>query len=227
MHRPSPWPAEVVALFAKEWRCELRTRHGLNTLGLFAFTTLVLASVALGPLGSQSNERVTVLPVLLWLILLFAASAGLPRAFVHEEETHTATALRLAGRPLAIFGGKHLYALALILALEGLVVPLFLILMQMPVDRPWIFVAALLAAGYGLATASALIAAITGQAQSRNTLFAVLAFPILLPLVIFAVQLTRISLGGDGSLDSLTAVLLYDGSITAASYWLFPVIWNP
>jgi hypothetical protein len=56
-----------------------------------------------------------VLPVLLWLILLFAAAAGLPRGFVHEEETHTATALRLAARPSAVFAGKLLYNLTLLL----------------------------------------------------------------------------------------------------------------
>ena len=33
--------------------------------------------------------------MILWLIVLFAVTAGLPRVFVAEEETHTATALRL------------------------------------------------------------------------------------------------------------------------------------
>ena len=47
----STWAAEAPAVFAKEWRCEFRTRYALNTLGLFAFTTLVVVSVSLGPLG--------------------------------------------------------------------------------------------------------------------------------------------------------------------------------
>ena len=57
--------------------------------------------------------------VLLWIILLFSAAAGLPRAFVHEEETQTATALRLAATPSALFCGKLLYGLTLTLALLG------------------------------------------------------------------------------------------------------------
>ena len=103
----STWAAEAAAVFAKEWRCEFRTRYALNTLGLFAFTTLVVVSVSLGPLGvSLARGSVAVLPVLLWIILLFSAAAGLPRAFVQEEETQTATALRLAATPSALFCGK-------------------------------------------------------------------------------------------------------------------------
>jgi heme exporter protein B len=168
-----------------------------------------------------------VLPVLLWITLLFAAAAGLPRAFVHEEETHTATALRLAASPGALFCGKQAYSVILVAALEALVVPLFLAMMQLPVARPGLFVATLAAGGYGLATGSTLVAAIIAQAQSRGTLFAVLSFPILLPLLIFAVQLSRAAVAGEPAGDALTVLLLYDGSVTVVSLMLFPVIWNP
>jgi len=223
----SIWAAETAAVFTKEWRCELRTRYALNTLALFAVTTLVVVSSALGPLGTSSVERITVLPVLLWLILLFASAAGLPRGFVHEEETHTATALRLTASSGALFCGKQAFNLALVVALEILVTPLFLALMQLQVDSPALLIATLLAGGYGLATGSTLVAAIIGQAQSRGTLFAVLSFPVLLPLLIFAVQLSRAAVAGEPPGDAMRVLLLYDGSITVASLMLFPVIWNP
>ncbi len=223
----SRWATEAAAIFAKEWRCELRTRYALNTLGVFALTTLVVVSFALGPLGTSSSERASVLPVLLWVILLFATTAGLPRSFVHEEETHTATALRLAGRPGAIFAGKAAYSLVVVLALELLVVPLLALVMQLPVASPLLLTVTLAAGGYGLAAGSTLVAAIIAQAQARGTLFAVLAFPILLPLLVFAVQLTRLAILGEPAGDGLRVLLLYDASITVAALMLFPVIWNP
>ena len=98
---------------------------------LFAVTTLVVVSLALGPVGVQRTaERIAVAPVLLWLILLFAAAAGLPRAFVHEEESHTATALRLAATPSALFAGKRAYSLSLLAASRRPSTPLFLALLQ-------------------------------------------------------------------------------------------------
>src|SRR6185436_4229588 len=123
------WAAEALAVFAKEWRCELRTQVALNTLGLFAVTTLVVASVSLGPLGVSKAQGSALLPVLLWLILLFSVAAGLPRAFVQEEESQTATALRLSATPSALFCGKLLYSLTLVAALEALITPIYVTIM--------------------------------------------------------------------------------------------------
>ena len=134
------------------------------------------------PGTGEPPTRIVVLPqpALLWVILLFAAAAGLPRGFVHEEETHTATALRLAATPSALFCGKALYSASLLLALEALLAPLYVAVMQLPIARPALLVAALACGGLGLAIASTLLAAIVAQAQGRAALFPILAFPVLL-----------------------------------------------
>lgn len=222
----SSWLAEAAAVFAKDWRSEARTRYALNTLGLFALTTLVLVSVGLGPMG-VSAAGAQVLPFLLWIVLLFAAAAGLPRAFVQEEETHTATALRLAARPSTVFWGKLAYALSLTLALEVLVAPLFLAMVQLEVAAPGLFAAGLAAGGFGLAAASTVVAAIIAQARARGTLFAVLSFPILVPLLLLVVEVTRNAVAGEPAGDALRQLLLYDGAVAVAGSMLFPAIWNP
>jgi heme exporter protein B len=225
--RSSTWAAEAAAVFVKDWRCEFRTRYALNTLALFAFTTLVVVSASLGPLGAAREMALTVLPVLLWLILLFAAAAGLPRAFVEEEETHTATALRLAATPSALYCGKLAYGITLTVALEILVAPIYAAMVSLAVASPGLLVATLAAGGLGLAAGSTLIAAIIAQAQGRSTLFAVLAFPVLLPPLLLAVELTRNAVGGQPAGMALMQLLLYDAVITIAGLMLFPVIWNP
>ncbi len=222
----SIWIHETLAVAGKEWRCELRTRYALNTVGLFAFSTLVMVSMALGPIGT-SSDGLNTLAVILWLILLFASSAGLPRSFVQEEELGTAAALRLSARPSALFCGKLLYNLALLGLLELIVVPLYLAMLQMPVSSAPRLLGALAVGGYGLAVASTLIAAMVAQARSRGALFSVLAFPVLLPLLLFAIQLTRSAVLGEPSSSALMQTLLYDGTLTVAALMLFPVVWNP
>jgi heme exporter protein B len=211
----STWAGEVAAVFVKEWRCEFRTRYALNTLALFAFTTLVVVSVNLGPLGLSVVQGTTVLPVLLWLILLFSVAAGLPRSFVQEEETQTAIALRLSATPSSLFCGKLL------------VTPIVLAMMNLAVGSPGLLVAALAAGGYGLAAGSTLIASIIAQARSKSTLFSVLSFPILLPLLLLAVELTRNAVSGEPAGVALPQLLLYDASVTIAGLMLFPAVWNP
>jgi len=222
----SNWLAEAAAVFAKDWRSELRTRFALNTLGLFAIATLVVVSFALGPLGA-SPLGPAVLPAVLWIILLFAATAGLPRLFVAEEETHTATALRLAATPSALFAGKLAYGLVLIAALEVLTTPLYLAMVQLPVASPGLLVLGLALGGVGLAAASTLVAVMVAQARGRGTLFAVLLFPVLLPLLLMAVELTRQAVvGGPGGV-ALTQLLLYDAAVVVVGFMLFPAMWNP
>lgn len=225
--RASSWAAEAAAVFVKDWRCELRTRYALNTLGLFAFTTLVVVSVVLGPVGAAPELAATVLPVVLWLIVLFAVTAGLPRLFVAEEETHTATALRLAATPSALFCGKLAYGLTVVVALEALITPLFLAMVQMRAERPGLLAAALLAGGYGLAVGSTLVAAMVAQARTKSALFAVLLLPVLVPALLFAVQLTRAAVTGEPPGAELQMLLLYDGTLTVAGFMLFPPVWTP
>jgi heme exporter protein B len=221
------WTREAVTVFAKDWRVELRTRHALHTLLLFAVTTLVTVSMALGPAGVASTERTAVLPALLWVILLFAAAAGLPRGFVHEEETHTATALRLAATPSAVFCGKAAYSASLLLALEVLLVPLYVGVMQLPVASPRLLLAALAGGGFGLAVGSTLLASIVAQAQGRGALFPILAFPVLLPLILLAVELTRGAVTGTVGAGVLPNLLIYDAAMVVAGLMLFPLVWNP
>lgn len=222
----SSWPAEAAAVFAKDWRAELRTRFALNTLGLFAVTTLVVVSFSLGPLGG-SPAGPAVLPAVLWLILLFAATAGLPRLFVAEEETHTATALRLAATPSALFCGKLVYGLTLMLALELITTPLYLAMVQLPVVSPGLLAATLVVGAVGLAATSTLVAVMVAQARGRGTLFAVLLFPVLVPLLVMAVALTRQAVSGEPAPVELYQLLLYDASVIVVGLMLFPVLWNP
>ena len=221
------WWRQCLAIAEKEWRTELRTRHAIMAVLLFAVTTLVTISLALGPAGVSTPERATVLPVLLWILLLFAVATGLPRAFGQEEETHTATALRLSVEPSALYAGKTLYGLSLVVAVEALVTPLFLGLTGLPVPHAGRLVAALGLGALGLAAVSTLIAAMVARASNRGALFPVLAFPVLLPLLLLAVELTRSAVTGEPAPGVITQLLLYDGALATAGLMLFPPVWNP
>jgi heme exporter protein B len=146
---------------------------------------------------------------------------------VQEEETQTATALRLAATPSALFCGKLLYGLTLTLALEALITPVFVAMTSLDVKSPGLLAAVLAAGGFGLAAGSTLVAAIIAQARAKGTLFSVLAFPVLLPLLLIAVELSRHAVAGDPADVALLQLLLYDASVTVAGFMLFPVVWNP
>jgi len=222
------WLAEASAVTAKDLRAEFRTRVALNSLGLFALTTLVAVAYAIGPFRIAVEDRPFLLAVLLWIVILFAALAGLDRSFVKEEEGHTAPLLRLSAAPLVVWAGKLVYNLVLLYVLMALLVPLFCILMGFEVVLVWRFVLLLAVGGYSLSVTATIVAAIISRAISRGALYSVLSLPLMLPLVIFLIQGTAAV--AEGSLDtvqsSLRAVVSLGGVMTVVSAFVFPVVWN-
>jgi heme exporter protein B len=222
------WLAEALAVAGKDLRAEFRTRVALNALGLFALTVLAAVSYTVGPYRIATADRPFLLAVLLWIVVFFAALAGLDRSFVKEEESHTAPLLRLAASPVAVWLGKLLFNLLLIYALMAILVPLFCILMGYRIVLLPAFLALLVLGGYTLAVVTTIIAAIIARALTRGALFSVLSLPLLLPLLIFLIQGTAAAADGTaGTLaSSIRAVFSMAGIMTIVSAALFPVVWT-
>jgi len=220
--------AEALAVAAKDLRTEFRTRVALNALGLFALTVLAAVSYTVGPYRISAGDRPFLLAVLLWIVVFFAALAGLDRSFVKEEESHTAPLLRLAASPTAVWLGKLGFNLILIYLLMAILVPLYCILMGYTIQLIGGFVLILVFGGYALAVITTIIAAIIARALTRGALFSVLSLPLLLPLLIFLIQGTAGA--ADGTVETVTntlrAVLSMGGIMTIVSAMLFPVVWT-
>lgn len=222
------WLTEAWAITAKDLRCEFRTRVALSSLGLFAVTTLIAVAYSVGPFRIAAEDRPFLLAVLLWIVVFFAALAGLDRSFVKEEEGHTAPLLRLSASPQVVFAGKLLFNVVLLALLLAVLVPLYCVLMAYQIQLLGWFVALLVAGGYTLAAESTIVAAIIARARGRGALFPVLALPLLLALLIFLIQGTTACAEGavEAVESSLRAVLSLGGAMTVVSVMLFPVVWN-
>lgn len=215
-------------MFRKDLQVELRTKYALGAVLLFAVTTLIAVSAAL----SSATVKSEVEAALLWIVLLFAALSGLARVFVREEEAGTAPLLRLYAPATAVYAGKWLFNTALVFSVELVSVPLLLIVLPLEHVNFGLLTGVLLLGGIGLSGASTFVAALIAQASSgKSSLFFVVAFPILLPLLLIAVQ------GTVGAFDGLPSHLaksrtdiemlaVYSLVMTTASFLLFEYVWN-
>ena len=227
---PPPLWRATLAVFRKDVRLELRTRYALNALLLFALSTVIAISLGLGPIAPRANSDLPLIQAaLLWVALLFAAFTGLARAFVQEEETRTALALRLSAPPLAVFLGKLLFNLFLLLLLDLVTAPLFVVMLRVQVGNLGLFAAFLLAGSLALVAATTLIAAIIARASVKGALFAVLSFPILIPPLAVAIRGTALALQGEtwqGGLAPLQVLVAFTLALFVASLFLFKSVWE-
>lgn len=214
-----------VFIFIKDVRLEFRTRYAVNAMILFAITTLTAISFSLGPVRLDPN----LVSSLLWILLFFSSMSSLSHIFVREEEQQTSDTLRLISGPIPIFLGKWLFNVVLILCLEIIIVPLFFILLNASVQGMSIFIVVLILGSIGLATVSTVIAAIISQASVKGALFAVLAFPISLPILISSINGTRLSIEGNNfseSMDDIQALFSFLVVIFTVSLLVFEFIWK-
>lgn len=218
------------AVLRKDLRSELRTRYAFNTLVLFAAGTAVAVSLGVGFLGLRRDEQSLALQAaLLWVALLFAALNGLARSFVQEEETRTLPALRLAAPATAVYLGKLWFNLALLVLLDLVTTLLFVVFVRVGIGNLGLFISLLAAGSLALATATTILAAIIARASFKSALFAVLAFPLLVPPLVIAIQGTALALGGAdwaAGWPALRTLIAYAVATFTASLFLFRFVWE-
>ncbi len=214
------------ALFIKDFSSEIRTRYAINSLAMFI---IVAISVILFSIGQERISK-ELTAGLFWVVIFFTAMSGLARAFVSEEERGTALTLQLIASPTTVFTGKLIFNIILVFAMNTVIAILYAGLFEAFVVKNFpLFLLSFILGNIGLAISSTIIAAIIAKAGAKGTLYPVLSFPILLPLILTSVQLTLFAFDGttfEKSIFELAIVVSYDVIMLTASYMLFDFIWK-
>ena len=196
-HNPQPTThnffRHVWAIVAKDIAAELHTREMFSAMFVFAVLALLIFSFALDLRGTLAQAAA---PGILWATIAFAGTLGLSRSMAREQQTGGIEGLLLA--PVdraALFCGKALGNLALMLAVELVLFPLAMVLFNVSFLRGGVLLAALLGT-VGYAAAGTLLAAIAVNTRAREVMLPVLLLPLLTPLLIAAVKATGALLEG-------------------------------
>lgn len=219
------WLAGTWAILRKDLRVELRNRYAVNPLLLFVLGALMLVLFSIGPQPVSARVQ----SALLWIVMLFAASIGLGRSFVAEEEQGTALLLRLNVGPSSVFVGKLLFNLLLVCTLTVLAVAAFLFLLNISVEAPGLFAVTVALGTVGLASATTVLAAIVARAARGGPLLPVLLLPLLVPLLVSGTSATRKAIVGRPWIqaqDELLTLIGFAGATLSAGVVLFDYVWQ-
>jgi heme exporter protein B len=219
------WRREVLAVLRKEATSELRSRSGLVTTGLFSLLTVI--SISMAAFGRSLSGNLAA--GLIWVALAFASVVALPRTFLVEAEQGTDDFLHLTARPHAVFWGKLLYNLGLMLLTGAVLSFLFVGFTGLRVEVPWLFVLSLFGGCASLAGAVTLCGALVAQAANRAALAGVVSLPILLPLVFLGVSGMRVALGEgiyEGGVKAGIGIVAYAAATIAMGPHLYAAIWK-
>ena len=180
---------QALVIAAKDLRSELRTKEALNASVAFSLVILLLFSFAFDPTSDQTRE---IAGGLLWLVFAFAGALILNRSFARELENDCLDAL--VSSPVsgaALFLGKTLANLCLLLAVELISLPVFGIFYNVRWTEqlgPLLLVIVL--ATWGLTVVGTLFSALTVNLRLRELMLPMLVYPIMIPALMAAIQLT-------------------------------------
>lgn len=182
---------------AKDLRLELRSRDLLASGGLFAVTVLVTVSLVLPASGAARRDAAA---GVLWISLLFAVLLAVGRATALEHEDHALEGLLLSPAPReSIFLGKLAANLVVVGLVEVPLITLFLLLLQIGPQGAAPAAALLLTvllATVGLVTVATLFSVVAAGSRLGTSMLPLLVLPVVLPLVVAAVEASRRGLGG-------------------------------
>jgi heme exporter protein B len=162
-------------------RIERHTRQTVSVMVMFSVVTVIMFNFAL---ESNLDAARNVSTGLLWATILLAGTLGLNRSMALEQENHTMDALLIAPVPRnAIYLGKVISITLFTLALEVILVLLFMIFFNKPMWRPMVLLVLVLGT-IGYIAAGVIVTSMTIQTRSKEVLLPVLLLPLALPLVL-------------------------------------------
>ncbi len=186
---------KVWAVFRKDLLIELRTKDSLNAMLFFGIVVLVVFNFALESLRERDTIRDAV-PGVLWVSFIFSGTLGLNRMFASEKENSFLQGLLMAPMDRGIiFLGKMLAASVFMFIAEIVIFVFSLIFFNLTVwtEIPWLglvfFIGTL-----GFTAVGTILSAISVNTRMREVLLPLILFPVVLPILVNAVEATNIIL---------------------------------
>jgi len=209
---------------SKDLRLEWRSRDVFNSMMFFALVVVVVFSFSF-----EREDSRPVMGGLIWIAFLFSTTMALNQSWARELRNGVLDAYRVSPAPAeALFLGKCLGNFILVMLLECLMAPLFLVFYNLSTVGPfWQLLLVAVLGTWALVVNGTFFAAMSIRTRNRELMLPLLLLPISLPAVISMVTGTTQVLSGEGSpAVQLKFLAGFCVIFTTACFLLFDTVLN-
>ena len=182
----------VLLVARKDVLLELRRKEVVLSSLVFAILVIVVFNFAL----DVTQETVSILaPGILWVAFSFAGVLAMSRTFVIEKDQSSLDGLLLC--PVSrdsLYFGKMLGLFIFMLVVEATLMPIFAALFDFSAFS-FTLLGVIFLATLGFATVGTLFSSIAVNTRSREIMLPLLFFPVIMPVIIGAVQTSSGAMG--------------------------------
>lgn len=214
---------ELIILIKKELQTEWKQKFSFSGILLYVASTVFVSY-----LSFKVIDNILVWNALFWIIMLFAATNAVAKSFMQESKGRLLYLYTIA-RPQNIILAKTIYN-ALLLTIIGIFNYLFFgILINDLVQNKFLFFLTIILGSMGFAIVLTMISAIASKTSNNGSLMAILGFPVLIPLLITLIRLSKNALDGldlSVSYTYITVLMAINVIVVILAYLLFPYLWR-
>ncbi|HVA98436.1 MAG TPA: heme exporter protein CcmB [Bacteroidia bacterium] len=218
-----PLLTDVKHLIAKEIKLEMRQKYAINGIVLY-----LVATVFVGYLCFKTIVDAGTWDALFWIIMLFASINAVSKSFMMEKQGRLLYYYLLAS-PQAIILSKIIYNMLLMIVLSLICFAFYALFLGNMVQNIGLFLVVILVGNSGFAAILSMTSAIASKTNNSFTLMAILSFPLLMPLLLALMKISKNAIDGlalSVSYDYLLVLVLINVIIIILSYLLFPYLWR-
>ncbi len=183
----------ALVITSKDLYSEWKTKQIISTMLIFSALVIVTFSFAFDP---ANNTVKAVIPGMIWVITIFSGILGLNRSFLGEQANDSLNGLIIAPvDPSSVYLGKFLSNFLLVILVQIVAVPLLFILFDFKIlGHIGLLIIVLLLGTFGFISVGTFLAALSANSKSSEMLLPIILFPVVSPVLIGAVQATKIIL---------------------------------
>ncbi|WP_288880593.1 heme exporter protein CcmB [Pedobacter panaciterrae] len=213
---------QVKYLIKKEVLLEWRSKYALNGVLLYVVSTVFvcfLSFVSIAPVTWNA---------LFWIIMLFASINAVSKGFLHESKGQQLYIYTIAS-PLALIISKTVYNVLLMMLLTLIALFFYVMVFDYAPQDLGLYIIATVLGSLSFSTIFTMISAIASKAGNGGMLMAILSFPVIIPVLIVLIKLTKNAIDGldrSVSLDEIGLLLIINALVAAVTLLLFPYLWR-
>jgi len=217
-------------LFKKEIVLEWRSKYAFNGVLLYVVSTVFICyiSFSLTPGFTGTKSYPVVWNVLFWIIMLFASVNAIAKSFMQESKSRLLYYYSIAS-PQAIILSKTIYNMLLMSLLSILALLVYLLFFTNTIGDPFYYFLTVLLGSISFSTVFTMISAIASKAGNNGTLMAILSFPVIIPVILLLIHLSKNAMDGiqrSLSYGNIGVLLAINIIVIATSLLLFPYLWR-
>jgi heme exporter protein B len=214
---------KIISLFKKDVLLEFRQQHTFYGILLYIAATIFVLYLSI------ENPDLNVWNGLFWVIQLFICVNAVAKSFLQESKGRMLYFYSIVS-PTQFIIAKILYNILIMSIMSMLSLFLFSVFLGNPVAQMPKFVGIALLGGISISLVFTVMSAIAAKAQQNAALIAILGFPVILPLLMLLMRLSKTAFNEvfkDGAITELVGLIVgLDGLIIVLAIILFPYLWK-